>query len=125
MVQDLCGRTIADLCVVRGDNPTFELTLDDGATSPSPIDLTGATVALSVNSEQNPEAAPDTELFSIVGTITDAPNGIVQFTVLAANSVQVPAVYYYDIEVVFPGSVKRTVVVGKWTVESDITDPGA
>lgn len=117
-----CGVTYQDVCVKRGDTRTLRLTILDSAGDP--VDLTGATVKLAVNPSEEPSDTSE-QLFVMTGVLTDAVNGIVDFTPSIAQATQVPEVYYYDVQVDFPGGTRATVIEGKWTVEPDITEAGA
>lgn len=107
-----------DLCRVRGDTFPVNFTLTDSAGAA--VDITAATFLLTVD----PSAAPSDALaniFQIVGTITDAPNGKFQFAISPANADQTPDDYNYDVQMTDSGGSIRTISKGKWQVVQDIT----
>jgi hypothetical protein len=115
-----------DICRKRGDTyaQTFQFLVDGTG-----HDITGDTLELAVNSEENPTdttnqlflmttsgGSPELVILgSADGTFTVAPN--------ATNADQTPATYYYDLQwtdTVGTGE-KRTIMRGKWIVVQDIT----
>ena len=61
-----------------------------------------------------------TNLFSLTGLIVDASEGKVAFTPTSENNNQVPATYFYDIQMVI-GTNIRTVIKDKYIITQDIT----
>lgn len=103
----------------RGDTyaEVFVLT---NATTGLPINITSHTFKLTVNAEKKPVDAVN-QVFQLIGTILDAPNGKVEF---APNGTQAANVgtFYYDLEMTDAAGRVRTVIAGyKWKVEQDIT----
>lgn len=105
-----------DILVTRGDSPVIPLTINSNG---SPLDITGFTFTLTVNPLDDP---PDDSgaLFQISGTVTDGPNGRVQFQPSTMDTTQTPDNYYYDIQMVGGGST-RTILKGIFKIEPDIT----
>lgn len=105
-----------NVCRRRGDThaEVFQLKLNGVA-----HDITGDSFLLSVATIPDP---PDdtTELFQLVGTLVTPATGIFSFAP-AANQPVDPGVYFYDIQWTDSGGEIRTVLVGTWTVEQDIT----
>lgn len=107
-----------DVKRTRGDTYPLALTLKDK--NGAAIDITGFTFVLTVDPSETP--ADDTaNLFQIAGVITDGPGGAVSFTPTTGNADQVPATYYYDIQMTDTGSQIRTIMKGQWEVIQDIT----
>jgi hypothetical protein len=98
------------------DNTTIPPTI-------GPLDLTGATITLLfaiADTNERPKA-PRTVLMSIV----DAPNGVVQYVFQAGDLVQPPemgkfGVFRYSIKVVYPsGKILYTDTNGLLTIKGD------
>ncbi len=102
----------------RGDTVPDEITVKqpDG----SPQDLTSYSFLLTVNSVKNP---PDdtTQLFQVVGTIIDAPNGVVEFAPNSTQANQTPGKYYFDIQAITPTGRKHTISAGIYRFKQDVT----
>ncbi len=109
---------MTDIVRFRGDTAADEWTITNAAGVV--IDLAGFSFVLSVNSLENP---PDnvTELYNIVGAITDAVNGVVEFAPTLGNADQKPADYYYDVQMVDTGGRIKTIDKGKYTYTQDIS----
>ena len=82
-------------------------------------DLTGLNVIMTVNSEQNPKDA-DNELFQLIGTVTDGPNGLYKFTPTFAMTDLFPATYYFDHQVDDGALLKRTIEKGLFVVSQEL-----
>lgn len=110
--------TVQDVYRTRGDTYSLTITLKDS--DGDPIDITGGSFTLTVDTLENPEDATTLD-FSSSGTITNAAGGEVRFDFTAGNADQTPGVYYYDIQYVDAAAAVRTVLKGKWFVSQDIT----
>jgi hypothetical protein len=79
----------------RGDTYPTSMTIrqSDG----TPMDLTGKQVVLTANTEEDP-VDTSTQVFQLVGTITDAENGQVEFP-WDADAADNVGMFYYDVEV--------------------------
>lgn len=101
----------------RGDTVADEITITDE--DGDPVNIAGRTFLLTVNTLKAP---PDdtTEVFQLVGVITNAPLGIVEFAPDATQADQTPGKYYYDIEMTNAGAIK-TIVQSTYTFVQDIT----
>lgn len=81
-----------------------------------PIDITGNAFTLSVSTKAEPVTA--SYLFQETGTITDAVNGLFEFSFI--NNGDYVGKYYYDIQMT-NGAIIRTLESGTITYEQDIT----
>lgn len=108
-----------DITTTKGDTVAFTMTFSDSAGTP--INLTGYTVELTVDPRRAP-TDDHSKLFSLVGTITNAAQGIVQFQLSDVQANQPAGTYYYDVEIQDASLHSRTVLRGKWIVEADITN---
>lgn len=109
------------ICWARGDSSARGFTIKDSSVSPSvPIDITGFSFKLTVNSEKDPTNQTN-EIFSVVGTIVDGPNGKVSFAPSSTETNVAPGPYYYDIEQTDLGGLISTLIKGKCKIIQDIT----
>ena len=109
---------MTDIVRFRGDTAADEWTIKNAAGTA--IDLAGFSFVMTVNTLENP---PDnvTELYSIVGGITDAINGVVEFAPLLASVDQKPATYYYDVQMTDTGGRIKTIDKGQYTYTQDVS----
>lgn len=122
-----CSEFDGELCRFRGDTTAdrFRLTTAAGA----PIDISsGFTFRLTINTEKDPNVAvsPEvgTELVQITATIDggspEGSDGRFRFPFTPVQADQVPATYFYDIEMVSPSGVE-TIAKGKYVFRQDVT----
>lgn len=107
-----------DVCVTRGDTVAWTFTVQNSAGVAT--DITGATFLLTVD----PDPAPTTSaanLFQLTGTVTDAPNGVVEFAMSPTQADQVPSVYFFDLQMTDVTGAIRTLAKGKFEFRQDIT----
>lgn len=109
--------TPLDITRVRGD--TFPLDFQISVTGGS-LDVTGMTFLLTVDPSPDPVNATN-NLFELTGTIVDAPNGKIRFSISLVQADQTPSEYYYDLQLKDTLGLLRTIAKGKWTVVQDIT----
>lgn len=103
----------------RGDFYPKVMTIKDKATK-IPVDLTGATLVMTVNTEKDPVDTTN-ELFKISGVIdADPTTGKVSFTPTAENTDQPKAKYWYDISMETAGVSARTIVKAPFVISMDI-----
>lgn len=109
---------MTDIERFRGDTAADEWTIQNS--SGVAIDIAGFTFILTVNSVKNP---PDntTELYNLSGSITDALNGVVEFTPSAVQADQKPATYYYDVQMTDTGARIKTIDNGEYVYKQDVT----
>lgn len=122
MAEELVGDII---CRKRGDTAADRVNILDplSVTTPKePLDITGFTYTLTVNTERDPDPGPPigTELASIAGTLTDAANGIVEFPWTAGQADQVAETFWYDIEQVDTSGRVKTIAKNKYIFFQDI-----
>lgn len=103
----------------RGDSYPIAFTLKDAATS-TPIDLTGSSLLLTVDTLAEPPDAT-TQVFQLVGVLAaDPTTGIVYFTPSPTDTAVVGS-YYYDVQLTDAASNILTVVKSSLTIVMDIT----
>lgn len=110
---------MTDITRKRGDTYAEEWQIKSRRTGAA-IDITGWTGKLTVTTIAEPPDAT-TKLFDIVGVITDAVKGQMEFAPTIANADQTPGTYYYDVELIDTDSRKWTYDEGLWVVEQDRT----
>ena len=113
------ARKTQAITMYRGDSYPITLALTD-KTSGNPIDLTGCTLLLTVDSLEEP---PDdtTALFDIPGVLdADPTTGKVTFTPTSTDT-GTPGSYFYDVQLTDGDGNIRTVVKSTFTVSQDIT----
>lgn len=109
--------TIVDITRRRGDTTPIELSVTDE--NDVAVDVTGFSFALTVDPSDRPSDSTN-NLFSVAGTITDGPNGLVEFplTVSEANNV---GGFFYDIQQTDAAGNDSTIAIGRFTFKQDIT----
>lgn len=107
-----------DIVVTRGDTLqwTFTVLTSTGAAQ----DIAGFVFLFTVDPEVNPVNSSN-NLFQLTGTILDAPNGVVAFSMSTLQANQTPGVYYYDLQMTDGASRIRTIAKGKFEFRQDIT----
>jgi hypothetical protein len=127
-----CVLPLSDqICYVRGDTKAIRITVQvfDENASPqlSPLDITGYSFTLTVNTEQDPEGGSPgngSQLLSIAGVIGSPTSaGVVDFSPAQVDSDALPApeTLYYDIQMIDTALVKRTIAKGEFETIMDIT----
>jgi len=107
---------MVNISIYRGDTPTITAVVkdEDGNT----VDITGATMTLSVKENENFTSY----LFQSVGSLSNPAVGEVKFFLTTANTEQTPGTYVYDIQYEKAGEIK-TVAKDKFKILTDITRP--
>jgi hypothetical protein len=101
---------------IKGD--TYPIVLEVHRFSDKSLaNVTGSAFTLSVSTDREP--ASSTYLFQVVGSIRDAPNGVVEFPISAGNADSLGR-YHFDIQIVSAGEI-RTVTKGIISFRQDIT----
>lgn len=124
MAEEIVGDII---CRKRGDTAPDKITVLDpesAATPKDPLDITGFTYTLTVNTERDPDPVGPpiigAELASIAGTITDALNGVVEFPWTPSQANQIADTFWYDIEQVDASGAVKTIAKNKYIFFQDI-----
>lgn len=104
----------------RGDTAPDVILVVDPDDITIPLDNTGFTYNLTVNTEKDPEPGVGTELLQVSGAPGGA-DGRVTFTWSPADADQTPGVYWYDIEQVDLGGFVKTIAKNQYVIYQDIT----
>lgn len=112
---------MSDITRYRGDTRRIRKTVRDGAGAV--VDITDWAFVLTINSEADPEDAAE-QVAQLVGTIYDAPNGVVDFLPAVAD-VEVAGTFYYDIQATDADGGFTTLDKGQFTLLQDITKDAA
>jgi hypothetical protein len=109
---------MTDITRPRGDTAADLITVQNSAGVA--VNIAGFSFALTVNTLENP---PDntTELYAVVGTILVEAAGTVEFVPSGVQADQLPAEYYYDIQMTDDVGRIKTIEKGKYTYTQDIT----
>ena len=100
----------------RGDTYPIEWAIKSNG---SPLDITGAQVWFTVDPSSAPVDASN-NLFSISGTVTNGPLGLIEFPVSPTNADHIGD-YFYDLQIKDTSGFIRTVEAGKFRFVQDIT----
>ena len=114
---DLCPGELS-ICRSRGDTFPWTFTVKDAAGAP--VDITGFSFLLTVDPVPDPTTNVN-NLFQLSGTITNAPGGVVQFSLSTLQANQNPNDYFYDVQMTDGAGKIRTIARGTFTFEQDIT----
>lgn len=106
------------ICRTRGDTRPFTFVVRDS--TQTAIDITGFTFRLTVDPSPAPTDAT-ANLFTLTGTVTDGPNGRVQFALTVGQADQTPNIYFYDVEMVDLSGAITTIVKSTYQVDQDIS----
>jgi hypothetical protein len=101
----------------RGDTAPDQLTITRNGVV---VNITACTFKLTVNSEKDPVDTTN-QLFSVIGAITSAVNGEVEFSPNSTQADQAPGRYYYDVQMTDGTGAIRTVQKGVYRILQDIT----
>ena len=102
----------------RGDTYRLRITFtkDDG----SPLDFTNSTVKMTVSEIASPDLSGG-YLFQIAGSVVaPATDGVCDFILTTAQADNV-GLFYYDVEMIDVSGAVRTILVGQFLMEQDIT----
>lgn len=103
----------------RGDTAAKALSFVQDESPSQPYDLSGLTLTITANSDQNPTDATN-ELWSVSMTVTSALNGLAEFSLNATQADMSPGTYYFDIESVNGAGGILTLYKGAFKVLQDI-----
>jgi hypothetical protein len=102
----------------RGDTVADEFVILDS--NKKPQNITGWSFKFTLDTLENPPNAT-TKVLDIVGTITSAAGGVVEFPWTAGQADQTPATYYYDVQATTDTGAIETIEKGEYDVVQDIT----
>lgn len=109
---------MAEIIRHRGDTYADEIHFKSLKTR-KPVKITGYTFLMTIDSKINP-LDESTKKYSIDGVITDAINGIVEFSPTEEQA-DLVGNFFYDIQIIDPLGKKRTTPPDKYTYVQDIT----
>lgn len=118
ILLDICPVEI-NICISRGDTTPWTFTIKTGSPAAA-INITGFSFLLTVDPSDEPSGSGN-NLFQLLGTITDAPNGVVEFEMSAVQADQTPNTYFHDLQETDAAGKLRTIAKGKFIFEQDIT----
>ena len=102
----------------RGDTYADEFAILDSAGAAQ--NIAGYSFVMTVDPDKNPTSASN-NLFALVGAITDAAAGIVEFAPTALQADQTPNKYWYDVQMTDAGGKIRTIEHDSYTITQDIS----
>ena len=107
------------ISVYRGDSKALTLTFTDE--NDAVVNLTDGTVTFTVkNSKEDADAKAVIQ--KNVNSHVNPTGGVTKIAISSSETEGLsPAVYRYDIQVVLPGGLKKTVAFGDFEVLADIT----
>ena len=106
------------ICWARGDSDAKGFIIQDSAGVA--INITGFSFKLTVNSDKAPLTTANQQ-FTVIGAITDAPNGKVAFSPTVTDTDITPDTYFYDVEQTDGSGNISTKIIGKCIIVQDIT----
>lgn len=83
------------------------------------LNLAGSTFLLTLDPDNDPASSAG-NLYQLVGNITDAPNGVVEFAPTAAQA-NLVGDFWFDVQMLDSSGRRRTVVSGPYRYIQDIT----
>jgi len=107
------------LSVIQGDTKTFELTINDNLGSP--FNLDSYNVRMTVKAEfEDPDK--DALIGPKQANITNALNGVCQFYLSNEDTDVTTGNHRYDIQVDNGSDFVKTIKIGTFRIENDVTD---
>ena len=111
------GPIPVNICFSRGDTKRFTFTL---SISGSPVDLTGASALLTVDTSPSPADAVN-NLFVLTGVIAAPLSGVIEFQMSAVQADQTPSKYFFDVQLTDGSGDIQTIIKGDYIFAQDIT----
>lgn len=113
------GVNTSKISLYRGDSKSLTLNFTDS--NGNVVDITGGTVTFTLkNSKDDLDA--DAVIQKSVTSHSNPTGGISKIDILASETQGLsPNVYRYDIQILLPGGLKKTVAFGDFEVIGDIT----
>lgn len=103
---------------VRGDSYADSFTILSEKTGLA-LNITGCTFLMTVDPDNDPASAA-ANLYQLTGTITDAPNGVVEFAPSTAQA-DLIGEFWFDVQMIDGTGRKRTIVSGPYRYVQDVT----
>lgn len=100
-----------DIFIHHGDENPWTITLH--GSNKEPLDVTGYTFLLNVDTLENPPDAT-TQVFSLTGTVTNGPAGVVEFELDDVQSATDLGRYYYVLHAVDNIGRNLVLAMGRW-----------
>ncbi len=122
-----CATDLQGVCIARkrGDTAPDKLFILDPEAPGTPLDITGFSFQMTVNTEQDPDPVGPpivgVELVTIAGTITDGPNGEVEFPWSPGDADQTPEDYFYDVQQTDTAGRILTIAKERYIIQQDLT----
>ncbi len=123
-----CDTDLQGICIARkrGDTaPDKIFVTDPEDPAQGPLDITGFSFRMTVNTEQDPDPVGPpiigVELVSIAGSITDGPGGEVEFPWSPGDADQEPEDYFYDIQQTDTAGRILTIAKESYRIQQDVT----
>jgi hypothetical protein len=105
-----------DISIYQGDTYVHELRIKDS--NSANINITGRTYSGQIKVSKR----SSTVTANFTATITNAANGVVQFSLTPAQTANIdPGTYYYDFQQL-DGVIKLTLVAGSAVVSGEVTN---
>ena len=101
---------LTTLVLNAGDDRTLQLTVNDPNNPLNPENITGYTFTLLIKAQAGIDDA--FALRTLAGTLVDPPNGIVDFTLRAADTAGLPPTSFYVIRAITPAGLHRAIQFG-------------
>ncbi|MCK5316389.1 MAG: hypothetical protein KAJ55_00665 [Anaerolineales bacterium] len=123
----LCDTDLFGECIARkrGDTAPDKIFVTDPENNGVPLDVTGFSFRMSVNTEQDPDPVGPpiigTEIAQINGTITNPTGGEVEFPWSPGDADQVPEDYFYDIEQTDTSGRILTIAKERYQFQQDVS----
>ncbi len=123
----LCDTDLFGECIARkrGDTAPDKIFVTDPENNDAPLDVTGFSFRLTVNTEQDPDPVGPpiigSEIAAIAGTITNGPGGEVEFPWSAGDADQVAEDYFYDIEQTDTAGRILTIAKERYQFQQDVS----
>lgn len=108
---------MSDIIRFRGDTTVIQRTIKNDAGAV--LNIAGWTLWLTINAEARPSDVTN-EMAQMSGTVTDAPNGVVEFQP-TADQVDYVGVFFFDIQAIDASGVKSTLNHARFIFLQDIT----
>lgn len=103
-----------------GDTRRLSVTVDDGATPPVAVNITGSAISWHLAKRLTSSTAILTKTVGVGITITNGAAGIFEVLIDPADTAALSGDYYHEAEIVLSGGDKSTVMTGVATIKRDL-----